>query len=282
MNIHALIRELAQEEMRAIQRPFLAPCVAGGTVRTRIAGIIHTFSVQPSDYEGWALFQPGNFSEARVEQDASLPMIDRYLNLFPAFRFRLVCKLKGRSWLAFPVENRDVMRRAGAAGPQIVHLVANGELFQQIIVRWDGSSFWYHELDRRADPVIEDRLRIAIQKYCAPEDLHISGMTPEDRNAYAVVWSRMKKERERAVEAMDAGRLRAALEQGGGTLSGFSDRESYWLVRWETSDGEQHTSAIEKTDLTVMGAGICLEDTDRAFDLQSLVAVVENRPDWMR
>ena len=282
MNIHTLIREIVDEEACVLQRSFLAPCVADGAVQTRIAGIVHTFAIQPSEYEGWALFRPENYREACVEQEASLPMIEQYLHLFPAFRFRLVCRLKGRSWLAFPADNRIVMKAGKAVRPQVVHLVAGGDVFQRILARWDGSSFWYHEMDRRADPVIEDRLREAIQKDIVPENLRIPGATPEDRSAYAVAWSRVQEEKRRATKVMDSGRLRAALEQGGGVLRGFSDRESYWLVQWEASDGERHTSAIEKTDLTVMGAGICLEGTDRTFDLQSLVAVVENRPDWMR
>ena len=39
--------------------------------------------------------------------------------------------------------------------------------------------------------------------------------------------------------------------------------------------GRSRTSAIAKSDLTVMSAGVCLAGGDRTFDLQSLVGVVQ-------
>ena len=43
-----------------------------------------------------------------------------------------------------------------------------------------------------------------------------------------------------------------------------------------------HTSLIRKNDLTVVSAGICLDDQDEDFDLMALVGVMEQRPEWMR
>jgi hypothetical protein len=65
-------------------------------------------------------------------------------------------------------------------------------------------------------------------------------------------------------------------------LRQHQDRGDYWLVTWATPDGEVHTSAIAKHDLTVLSAGICLSDRDTDFDLASLVGVMRDRPDWMR
>jgi hypothetical protein len=50
-------------------------------------------------------------------------------------------------------------------------------------------------------------------------------------------------------------------------------------VEWTTSEGLRHTSAVTKTDLTVVSSGICLSGRDRDFDLLSLVGVVEGS-DW--
>jgi hypothetical protein len=77
----------------------------------------------------------------------------------------------------------------------------------------------------------------------------------------------------------DEERLREALRVGGGDLRTFNDRGQYWLVEWTTADGERHTSAIAKGDLTVISSGICLSGRDRDFDLQSLVGVIDGR-EW--
>ncbi len=61
------------------------------------------------------------------------------------------------------------------------------------------------------------------------------------------------------------------------SLARFSDKGDFWTVEWRTGDGEEHTSAISKMYLTVMNAGICLDDLDEDFDLQSLLGVVEQR-----
>jgi hypothetical protein len=77
----------------------------------------------------------------------------------------------------------------------------------------------------------------------------------------------------------EEGRLREALRTGGGEMRDFRDRGEYWLVEWTTADGQRHTSAIAKGDMTVISSGICLSGRDRDFDLQSLVGVIEGR-DW--
>lgn len=83
--------------------------------------------------------------------------------------------------------------------------------------------------------------------------------------------------RHRHMARGDEGRLRDALHMGGGELREFRDRGDFWQVEWTTRDGERHTSAISKGDLTVISSGICLSGYDRNFDLQSLVGVIEAR-----
>jgi hypothetical protein len=75
----------------------------------------------------------------------------------------------------------------------------------------------------------------------------------------------------------DEDRLRNALELGGGRMHNYTDRGEYYLVEWRTGNGQRHTSAIAKADLTVISSGICLSGRDRHFDLQSLVGVIEKR-----
>ncbi|NEP55457.1 MAG: amino acid adenylation domain-containing protein [Symploca sp. SIO2G7] len=72
-------------------------------------------------------------------------------------------------------------------------------------------------------------------------------------------------------------RLQQTFCVGGGELREFRDRGEYWQVEWTTSDGQHHSSAIDKDELTVISSGICLSGYDRDFDLQSLVGVIEQQ-----
>ncbi|MBE9041800.1 hypothetical protein IQ235_13520, partial [Oscillatoriales cyanobacterium LEGE 11467] len=251
------------------------PCIPGGSVRTRVAGLVRTFAPQPADFEGWGIFQPRNDRDAELIEEADFIQISEYLQQFPAVRLWLAYRLRGQTWLAYPANESDVRQRTGVAKPVPVYLVSEGEAFESAIARWDGSNWWFEEIDRRIDPMISEQLREELKGGTLPEALNFKGMTPEMKTTYDLVSQRIwtpQKQQQR-----EERRLRAALEVGGGQLHEFRDREDFWLVEWTTADGEHHTSAIAKADLTVMSAGICLSGEDRNFDLQSLVGVVENR-----
>jgi len=98
-------------------------------------------------------------------------------------------------------------------------------------------------------------------------------MTPEIKTLYDLVTQKTEGFPQQA----DEKRLKKALKLGGGNLQEFQDRGEYWTVHWTTTDGEEHTSAIAKNDLTVVSSGICLSGRDHDFDLQSLVGVIEHR-----
>ena len=101
------------------------------------------------------------------------------------------------------------------------------------------------------------------------------------RTVYSLAFSRTAAYRARRRQRRDEARLGKALAFAGGQLQDVQERGNYWLVEWATQDGEVHRSAISKQDLTVVSAGICLDDRDQDFDLQSLVSVMDQRPDWM-
>jgi hypothetical protein len=190
----------------------------------------------------------------------------------------LIEQARHQTWLAYPANESDARQRFSlSARPVPVHLVTDGAQFEQVIARWDGSAWWFEEVDRRADPQHAQALREALKAVTPPEALRIKNLTPEMRTAYdlgaqqALAFAALMQQRR------DEARLREALHMGGGELQGFQDRSEFWLVDWTTSDGQRHTSAIAKTDLTVVGAGICLSGRDRDFDLQSLVGVVAGR-----
>jgi len=275
-DIHKLLARIARQEENLRSGEFLAPCVQGGQVRSHIAGIVYTFTPELRRFEGWGIFQAADGQTATLVEEASLPQIAEYLHTFPAFRLRLACPLQHQTWLAYPSNESDMRQRLRHVKPVPVHLVMEGAAFEQIVARWDGKSWWFEEVDRRADPGVMETLRLALKQETLPEELRFKGLTPEMRTVYDLAtqhtegFSQHKREERR---------LGKALRQGGGELKQFQDRGDYWRVDWTTADGQHQTSAIAKRDLTVISAGICLSGQDRDFDLQSLVGVVEGWED---
>ncbi|MFN6538948.1 MAG: hypothetical protein RM021_021695 [Nostoc sp. EkiNYC01] len=273
-NIFKLINQIAIAEAQLYTTQFLAPCVKGGRVRTRVAGMVYTFRPKPSKFEGWGIFQPVDEKTATVVEEADLPQISEYLQHFPQIRLRLAHQLRGQTWLAYPVNEADVRQRLQVVKPIAIHLVTEGIIFDQIIARWNGQSCWFEEIDRRTDPEIVETLQSAVKEVIPVEELQFKGITPEIRTVYELATRRIDGF---AQPQQDEKRLKKALQMGGGELKQFQDRGDYWTVDWTTADGVRHSSAIAKTDLTVISSGICLSGYDRDFDLQSLVAVIEQQ-----
>jgi hypothetical protein len=274
MNLNALLHQLADRETQLRSHPILAPCLKGGKIRTRIQGLIYEFVAKPRNFEGWGLFYPLDNRSAMLSQDAEIWQIDEYLKRLPKLRLRLVYPLKNQTWLAYPVNEGDMRQRFGIVKPIAIHLVSNSAAFEVVIARKMGASYWFETIDRKADPEHTEALQQGIQTLIPPSDLKFSGLTPEMRSVYELVVQRTA-----GFPSSDEKRLRDALQTGGGQLDRFQDGGEYWTVHWRTGDGDEHTSAICKKDLTVMTAGICLDGLDRDFDLQSLVGVVEQQED---
>ncbi len=302
-DIHKLMRKLASQEKLLLETEFLAPCVKRGQVRTSIEKIIYTMNPQPEDFEGWGIFKSVNPKTAEMIEEASLPQIAEYLGLLKPLRLRLAYSLEGKSWLAYPINESDMHQRFGNIKPVVVHLVDEGARFEVIIARRDGNCWWYEDIDRRSDSMIADKLNEFFRDETKTEKVHFSGMTPEMLTIYDLALqntANYRQGREYGLEIRDntgkqdkeilfgenesqassERRLQKALHQGGGMLERFRDRGDFWQVEWKTGDGEFHSSAINKNDLTVISSGICLSGRDRDFDLQSLVGVMENQYDW--
>ncbi|MBL1179346.1 hypothetical protein [Pantanalinema sp. GBBB05] len=275
-DIRQLLHQLASAEAELQSTQFLSPCVKGGQVRTRVAGIVYTFTPKPRQFEGWGIFQPTNEQAATLVEEADLPQIATYLHQFPILRLRLAYRLQNQTWLAYPVNEADMRQRFRVVKPVPVHLVTEGMTFDQITARRHGNAYWFEAIDRRDDPMIVEALQSALKQLTPVEELQFKGITPEMRSLYELVGQRTEGF---AQPQRDEQQLRQALKLGGGELHQFQDRGDYWTVEWATADGNCHTSAIAKADLTVVSSGICLSGRDRDFDLQSLVGVMEQQ-EW--
>lgn len=283
-----LIDRLAAAERAAVRpdRPFLAPCAAGGSVQIRIDGLLRAWRPTPRAFEGWGVFRPVDARTVRVEICRDRGAIRRWLGRHLPVRLHLVRPLTGQTWLAWPADTESFERRIFEVRPMPVHLVSAGRPFGTVWARWDGGAFWFERAamtgsgtDRKTAERLADAARAENPQW--PDSLRLRGITPELRTAFAIRVRRLVVPAARAAlgDAPDEARLRSALAVGGGRLHGHVDHCGHWTVEWEDRLGRRLHSAISKSDLTVLSAGICLEDRDADFDLQSLVGVVSDAED---
>jgi hypothetical protein len=261
--ITRLIQAMAKAETAMAGEAFVAPCVRGGRIRARVDGLVKTYRVEPRSFQGWGVFRPISDKKAKVEEEASFPLVASYLRLLPMLRLILVRRLRHASWLAYPANEADASKRFAIREPVRVHLVESAAPLDPILARFDGAAWWFEDHDRRADPTIAPALRQKLEESIDPAKVRVTALTPELRTAYGIAFRGSTKHR-----------LGEKLGRAGGQLRDLTDHGDYWVIEWQTNDGQHHTSAVEK-DLTVRSAGVCLSGMEREFDLSSLVGIME-------
>ena len=298
VNVGKLLDQFALKEKAFLRKEFLSPSLRGGTVRVRIAGVVCRIGVQPEDFEGWGVFQPISFKEAQLVREATLMERKQYLDLFPRIHL-LMCRRGEPGWLGCAANLGDQRFRIQGLVP--VHLSQDVQQFDTIISRYDGSCFWFDEIDMRRDPAAAACMRSALADAIAPEKLERRGLTAEERAAYEVNYLgtvypdliKIIRERRNALDARRSQhsqlgessspqaittdpireRLRNSLSHAGAELLEYLERSDSFRVTYDIG-GRQYTSSVDKSDLSVQVAGICLEDKDKQFDLTSLVGVL--------
>jgi hypothetical protein len=266
------LNRLAAAEEQFLAGEFLAPMFQGGQVQVRIAGVVCSLEVEPADFEGWGVFRPTSHSTAQLVRPATLAERQRYLRLFPLLRL-ILCQRQREHWLAIPAHQADTRFRIQGAVP--VRLVEEAQLFEVIETRFDGVQCWFERTDARRDPATAAYLRQALQEITEPDQLSRSGLTAEERTAYALnYWPRLQAELDAKRDRTEE-RLREALAHAGAAFRGYLERDDSYRVEYEV-DGQRHVSVVGKQDLAVQVAGICLSGEDRHFDLQSLVGVLRD------
>jgi hypothetical protein len=264
------LNRLAAAEASALASEFLAPLVRGGVVGVKIAGVVCRFKVDVADFEGWGVFKADSASTARLVRPARLAERRQYLDLFPLLRL-IVCLRAGSHWLAITANRAD--SRFQIEGMIPVRLIEEAQLFDVVQARFDGAQAWFDGPEPRFDPSRASYLREALAAMVTPDDLSRPGLTAEERSAYAMNYmprlrAQMQAQRDRVEE-----RIRAALIHAGATFRDYQDRGDVYRVTYEI-DGRRHVSVVDRNDLSVQAAGICLSGDDRRFDLQSLVGVL--------
>ena len=295
-DVNELLNRFAAEEDEFLKREFLAPALRGGSVRVRIGGVVCKIHIEPADFEGWGIFMPLSHTEAILDREATLAERRKYLELFPTIR-QIVCRRAGNTWFGSAASFGDTRLRMEGLAP--LQLAQEVQLFNCVRTRFDGAQFWFEEIDRRHDPAASVYLRSALNDQTPPDDLDRKGLTAEERAAYELnYWElvqppaeegdedspqqnprhrRRSRNPRRGDESVEAdpvrGRLRDNLSHAGAQLIDYLERADSFRVRYSV-DGLQYTSSVNKNDLTVQVAGICLSGEDQKFDLASMVGVL--------
>ncbi len=267
--INQALDRLAAAEDQFLASRFLAPVIRGRKVQVRIAAVRCELRVEPEDFQGWGLFRPLSHSAATMDRPAQLAERRRYLDLFPALS-AVLCRQDGPDWLALPANSDS---RFQIDGLLCAYLADEVDLFDTVRIRFDGSCFWFDQVDPRTDPGTGAYLRQNLSRMADPHSLSRPGLTSQQVAAYAIAHAerirwKMADERQRAEH-----RLGSALSHAGAQLRDFAERGDIYRVSYEV-DGTRHTSIVRKDDLTVQSAGICLSGEDTNFDLHSLVGVL--------
>ncbi len=261
---------LAAAENAFLQSEFLAPVLRGDQACVRVAGVVYKMKVEPADFEGWGVFQPKSVDTAELVRPAGLAERQRYLKLFPMVRL-ITCLREEGHWLAASAHQGDT--RFNVEGLAPVRLTEEVDQFDTIQTRFDGQSFWFDSVDMRADPAAATYLRDALSRLTKPNDLSRPGLSAEQRAAYAVGLLTKEAFRKQQEAERTERRIRDALDHAGAELLGFLERRDSYRVTYRIGR-QRHVTAVNKRDLTVQVAGICLAGRDRDFDLSSLVGVI--------
>jgi len=275
--IHDALDRLAGEEQKFLSAEFLAPVLGGGKVNVRIAGVVCAMSVSPRGFHGFGVFKPVSHTQAKLVRTANLSERRMYLELFP--RVLLVISARSeQATLAVPSNSAD--SRFSVQGQIDVRLIDEAELFDTVVARFDGSQFYFDQIDPRTDPAAAPYLRQALANSNKPAELDRPALTPGQRIAYSLNYAQRLEAIVEDERTRNETRLRDALEHAGAELRDFVEHRDEYRVNYEV-DGQRHTSLVQKHNLTVQTAGICLSGQDQDFDLASLVGVLRESREFL-
>lgn len=272
--IEDILARLAAAEQREVGKLVFTPVLRGVKIRTRIAGIVCELRVRGGVPEGWGVLRTTSTSTAVYERPATLDERDRYLQPLPRVRLILLGR-RQREWLALPAYPGS--GRIKLNGPVPVMLAGNDvSPFEEIVARYDGQIFWFDQLASPGNPERAAALRSALDDLAEPDDIHVPGMTPAERDAYSGAWNALGERRQQRVEERLRRRLSEELAHGGATLVSYAQQGEVVQVRYELG-GQTYTQTFQNQSLRMIDSGVCLSGQDGNFDLASSVSVMRER-----
>jgi len=268
-----LVRELGKEEakIKTGDIQFVAPVFNNRMVVTSLHGLTYKFII-PKIEPCWCFFRATSYERAIFTRAAQIDEIESYLK--QCVPIRLVTTYKeGNIYYALPQKNNKL--KLPYTNPVPMYLTDDMVMdFDTVVGRFDGENFWFGEIDYKTDSVKTEYLREAFSKLTPPKDLRYSGLTIEEKTAYAFRYATDKKIKEEMAKRMKKAGLETAINHAGGKLVSYHERSDSFSVTY-TVDGQRHTSYVTKDPShSVITAGICLNGRDRDFDLASLIDVM--------
>ncbi|MHA1675803.1 MAG: hypothetical protein ACTSU6_01360 [Candidatus Njordarchaeales archaeon] len=269
--IDKLLNKLANQEKDFLNNLIFAPYIKGGSkIVVRLNGIIYKLNTPKFRKDGFGIFRATDANNAKRIREAEPFEKEEYLHLLPKVDVILVAKI-GR-WMAYPSNTNSFKQRFGQDPSLLSILVAdNIEVMDTVEARFDGLHFWFDCMKFGGDTERKENLRDRLeqQEYTITKAI-TTGLTPEESEAfkYAVEFHR------EANKSKLEKRLEAELAKTGAAMDKFIERGGNVEVQWrdKTTNGK-YTSILNKEDLSIVTAGICLSGGDKRFDLQSLVTV---------
>jgi len=269
-NVTRLLERFAAAERDFLHQEFLAPAVRGGEVRVRMSGVMLHMRIEPRDFEGWGVFRPTSHRAARLVREARLSETRRYTQLLTGAPL-ILCNRSDGVWSAVAAHRADV--RFQIEGDVPVRLVDGADLFDTVRAGFDGVNFWYDRVDARGDSAASAWLRSSIAKMVEPNALDRKGLTAEQRAAYSInYFARLEAQKKIRHDTIET-QLRVSLRHAGADFVGYAEHKDGFRVTYMVG-GRRHVSSVNKQDLTVQVAGICLSGQDQKYDLTSLVGVL--------
>ena len=222
----------------------------------------------PETKPGWYRIKAKNVKSAKIVGPAEINEIEEYLKHFDRIHVVLVMR-KGNLYLA-QLQKSNKLKLPTEV---LVEVLLPGDQaleFDRVTARFDGGNFWFEDIDPSNDATKGEYLREALKKRTTPEKISYSGLTFEEKAAYAIrhqLDGHLKKE-------MAKDDLKSHVEHAGGKYIRHDEKSDFFSITYAV-DGQEYTSVISKDPThRVITAGICLTGEDRNFDMKSLITVV--------
>lgn len=265
-----LLRHVVEKERNFRSKDFVSPYTKGSryALVSMGHGMLYRFRIHGFTNAGIGLFHPTNPNHATYIGDAPFDQARQYLDALPRIYLILTYQTE-RGWIALPYNEESARKSFGLDGPLLALNVSDAQRFDVITARFDGANFWFDELFSGSDPVKADELRKSFER--GTKVLNISGVTPEERDAYSLACDAWKQFAQISVEQQ----IKNVLKDGGARMRAFVVRGKNVEIRWTSSSGTTYNSLVNKDTLDVVSAGICLSGEDTKFHLKDLPHLIE-------